>query len=508
MKKTIYKITAIILFMFLIGCEDANDISEDINQENKSLTLLFSFPSSTIDPHQDWMGVRAGIAETLVKIDQDLSIQPWLAENWEQEDEQTWRFTLREGLTFHDDTPVDGNAVKASFERLLEVNEAMANNLKIESIETDGQDILFVTSESYPTFVSELVHTNTSIIKVDTENINEQPIGTGPFQVVDFIAESKIELERYADYWDGASLIDEVTIQFNSDGNVRGLALQSGEADIAYHLPPETLAPIEQRDDLRVESVSSLRVHFLLYNMKSSALQDRNVRKALDLLIDRQIIADEIMAGHATAANGPFHPDFSFSNDGSPESYDPAKAESLLEQAGYQKNADGQLEKDNEVLELTLATYQGRPELPQMAQYLQAEASKLGMEINIVTVENVDAYLWEQQTEWDLVTYSMLSAPRGDGGYFLNVAFSPDGSLNPGSIYIEDVNALITQLNQTSTIEERIQLQKQMVDIIQEEVPQSYIVYPHIIVGVNNRVKNWTPGSEEYYLITNELDLE
>ncbi|WP_332631927.1 nickel ABC transporter substrate-binding protein [Halalkalibacter flavus] len=508
-----YLVFAMIL-AFVTGCNSGEDPSSqgesEISSEtgDKSITLLFSFASTTIDPHQDWMGVRAGIAETLVKVDEDLDIKPWLAESWEQNDDRTWTFTIREGVTFHDGTAVNGEAVKASFERIMEVNDALASNLKIDTMEASGQDITFTTTEEYPAFVSELVHTNASIIKVDAENISEQPIATGPFQVVDFTSEAEVKLERYDGYWDGAANLDEVTVKFNSDGNVRALALQSGEADIAYHLPPETLDPVEANDNLRVESVSSLRAHFVLYNAAKPALQDLHVRKAIDLLINRDVAVSEIMNGHATAANGPFNPDFAFANNEEPESYDPSQAEALLKQAGYEKNENGKLEKDGESLTLTLATFQGRPELPLMAQYLQAEAANIGIEINIVTVENIDSYLWDQQDEWDLATYSMLTAPRGDGGYFLNVAYLPEGSLNPGQINIPELNELTQRLNVIANVDERVALQKQAVEIIQEEVPQSFILYPHIIVGVSERIKNWSPGSEEYYLITNTMDVE
>nr|WP_245747387.1 nickel ABC transporter substrate-binding protein [Anaerobacillus alkalidiazotrophicus] len=507
-KQAIFLIIFTVFLAFVTGCGNSEESTYSNETEDKSLTLIFSFSSKTIDPHQDWMGVRAGIAETLVKIDENLQIQPWLAETWEQTDEKTWTFKIRDGVTFHDGTPVDGAAVKASFERLIDVNNALASTLKIESIKADGQEITFVTSEEYPVFVSELVHVNASIIYVNSENISDQPIATGPFQVVDFTSESEIKLERYEDYWDGAANIDEVTIKFNSDPNVRALALQSGEADIVYHLPPEALEPIENNENFRVESVSSLRVHFILYNQAKPALQDVKVRKALDLLVNRPIAVSEIMNGHATAANGPFHSDFAFANDGELESYDPAQAEILLQEAGYEKNSDGKYEKDGEVLELTLATFQGRPELPLMSQYLQAEAANVGIKLNIVTVENIDSYLWDQQGEWDLATYSLLSAPRGDGGYFLNVSYLPEGSLNPGQVNIPELNELTKQLNVTSNPEDRVRLQKDAVTIIQEEVPQSFILHPHIIVGVNERVKNWSPGSEEYYFITNKMDIE
>ncbi|QFT89578.1 Glutathione-binding protein GsiB precursor [Bacillus sp. THAF10] len=507
MKKYLIGLVMIVLAL-LVGCNSNEQSQSQEQSEKKSLTMLFSFPSKTMDPHQDWMGVRAGVAETLVKIDENLEIQPWLAESWEQKDERSWSFKIREDITFHDGTKVDAEAVKASFERVLETNEAIAASLKIESMKANGQEITFMTKEAYPAFLSELVHTNASIIKADAENIGEKPIATGPFKVKSFTSEAEVKLEKYEAYWDGAAKLDEVTITFNSDGNVRAMALQSGDADIAYHLPPETLKPIESAENLRVESVPSLRVHFLLYNQAKPALQDENVRKALDHLVNRPVAVEEIMSGHATEAFGPFNPDFPFAGEGTVSSYDPKQAEALLKEAGYEKNKNGQLEKDGEVLSLKLATYQGRPELPLIAQYLQGEAKKIGVEIEIVTIENIDSYLWEKQKEWDIVTYSNLTAPRGDGGYFFNVAYLPEGALNPGQIDIPELNKVTAELNQTADKGKRMELQKNAVSILQEKLPHSFIMHPHIVVGVNNRVKDWAPGSEEYYLITNKMDVK
>ncbi|MFN7249969.1 MAG: hypothetical protein ACK4M9_04170 [Anaerobacillus sp.] len=143
-----------------------------------------------------------------------------------------------------------------------------------------------------------------------------------------------------------------------------------------------------------------------------------------------------------------------------------------------------------------------------MAQYLQGEAGKIGIDIEILMIENVDSYLFEKQDEWDMVTYSNLTTPRGDGGYFFNVAYLPDGSLNPGQINLPELNSIIGTLNGTSDQQARNELKKQGVEIIQKEVPQSFVVYPHIVVGVNERVVNWKPGAEEYYLITKTLDVK
>lgn len=498
-----------------IGCSSTKETETKVSEKPeaneakpKSVTLVYSFAPTSLDPHTESITVRAGITETLVKIDENLQIQPWLAESWEQVDGKTWRFKIEDGVTFHDGTTVDGAAVKASFERAIELSKALETLLKVESIEAEGQEVTFKTTDEYPAFISELVQTNASVIQVNADNIEQAPIGTGPFQVVSYRQDVEIQLERFESYWDGVAKLDKATVKFNSDGNVRSLSLQSKDADIAYHIPTESIETIEKSDFLRIESIPSLRAHFILYNQNKPVMQDVMVRQALDAIINRPVIAKEIMNGHATAANGPFNMNLPFGSNKEITEFNPEQAKTLLEDAGYQLNSNGKLEKNGNVLALKLATYQGRPELPLMAQYLQAEAATIGIDIEIIVIENVDSYLFEQEDEWDMVTYSSLTTPRGDGGYFFNVAYPPDGSLNSGGINIPELNSIIDSLNLTSDQQARNELKKQGVEKIQAQVPQSFIVYPHIVVGVNERVINWKPGAEEYYLITNMLDVK
>jgi peptide/nickel transport system substrate-binding protein len=107
-----------------------------------------------------------------------------------------------------------------------------------------------------------------------------------------------------------------------------------------------------------------------------------------------------------------------------------------------------------------------------------------------------------------MATYSNLTAPRGDGGYFLNTAFTPEGSLNASKINISRLSDMIKQLNATSDTAGRIKLTQEAVSVINREVSHSYGVYPNIIVGVNNRIEGWTPGGEEYYMLTHTMDVK
>ncbi|MFN7249968.1 MAG: ABC transporter substrate-binding protein [Anaerobacillus sp.] len=377
MKKNSILFFVLITVMFLaIGCSSTKDTEvaeqrdtetksneEATKVEPKSVTLVYSFAPTSLDPHTESITVRAGITETLVKIDENLEIQPWLAESWKQVDEKTWEFKIYDGIKFHDGTSVDGTAVKASFERAIELSKALQTLLKLETIEAEGQYVTFKTTDEYPAFISELVHTNASVIQVNAENIEQAPVGTGPFKVVSYTQDVEIQLERFDEYWDGAAKLDKATVKFNSDGNVRALSLQSKDADIAYHIPTEAIQTIEQTDFLRVESIPSLRAHFILYNQNKPMIQDAKVRQALDMIINRPVIAEQIMNGHATPANGPFNVNLPFGSKENFTEFNPDKAKALLVEAGYQLNSNGKLEKDGEVLSLKIATYQGRPEL-------------------------------------------------------------------------------------------------------------------------------------------------
>ena len=142
-----------------------------------------------------------------------------------------------------------------------------------------------------------------------------------------------------------------------------------------------------------------------------------------------------------------------------------------------------------------------------MAQLFQSDAAKAGVTVTIKTVENVDTYLSENK-DWDMATYSNITSPRGDGGYYLNSAFTAEGALNQSGIQLPELSAIIDQLNATGQETERTELTRQAVQVINREVLQSYGVFPNIIVGMNKRIQNWKPGAEEYYMLTHLMDVE
>ncbi|MPQ24774.1 nickel ABC transporter substrate-binding protein [Bacillus paralicheniformis] len=501
------RMIVLIIFLFILAsCSSGG--ADSAKGDEKKLTFLFNIPSQTLDPNLDvnYTAVRAGISETLVKISADLSIEPWLAKDWESKDGQTWVFTLKDNLTFQNGKKADAKAVKASLERTIRESKAMKNALKIKEIKAAGQTLTITTKEPFPEFPSELVHPNTSIIDVSAANISQQPVGTGPFQVSSFEAGHKIELERYDDYWDGKPKLKHVTFSFNEDANARVMALQSKDADIIYRPSVEDIDQIQKDSSITVDSVPSLRVHQILYNTKKDHLADRHLRRAFDALLDRKEIAESILNGHAQPADGPFLADFPFSAGTvqKPSGLEAAKTE--LKKAGYELE-NGKAVKDGKTLSFTLLTYQSRPELPLIAQILESNAKELGISIKIQQVENIDEYL-AKNDDWDLATYSSMTAPRGDAGYLLNTAYMPNGALNYSGIENQTLIKWIEEFNRTIDKEKRNRLAKKAAELIEKETLNSFIVTPENITAYRDGVLNWETSKSEYYMLTKDLDVK
>ncbi|MCV9885513.1 nickel ABC transporter substrate-binding protein [Metabacillus halosaccharovorans] len=504
MKLSILLISASVL----TACTDASNSSQ--KEESKHISFLYNFSTNSLDPHVDtsYVPLRAGITETLVKLDEEnLTIAPWLAKDWSGEDGVNWSINLREGITFHNGNEMDANAVKASLERALKESVAIQNALKIDTIEADGYTLHIKTKQPFPEFISELVNPNVSIIDVTEEDIINHPIGTGPFALTSFEPGSKLKLERYDDYWDGPSKLDSVTFAFNEDANARTLALKSGEVDIVYRPEVESLDSLSKQEDMNVEATETFRVHQMTMNMERKSLQDVNVRRAVDALIDRQKIVDTILLGYAEPAVGPFAPSLPFAPSYKQSETGKEAAIKYLNEAGYTLE-DGKMQKDGEKLSFTLLTYSARADLPLIAQVFQSDAKQIGIDVEIRQIDIPEEYMASNR-DWDLATYSNLTAPRGDAGYYLNATYHPTGALNFSGAYEPELTEIIDKLNQTVNPEDRAVLAEQAADYVHENVINSFVLHPSTIVAYNeNKVENWVTTRSEYYKITNKLDVK
>lgn len=492
----------------LVGCGDNKSNSVSSNG-NKELTLLYMFKTNNLNPHVDqtYIPLAAGIVETLVKVDKDLSIKPWLLESWDTKDSINWTFIVKDNVKFQDGTKLDAEMVKRNIEAVNEKNPGIKKLLDIKSMKAEGQVLKITTNKENPSLPSEFVHPNTAIINMDAKNKDSEPIGTGAFKVEKFIPNSSIQLVKNTNYWDGDVKLDKVNFQFNEDANSRIQAIQSGEADAIYRIPAESIDVLNKNTNVTVMSEPSLRCDEVMYNLDNKNLQSAEARKGLDSLIDRKEIVSKIMYDNASVTYGPYIKGVPFGINYTENPYGTKEALEHFKKAGFIVKDGKVYDKEGKTLKFKAVTYSNRPELPKIAQVIQSAANEIGIDIDIEVVEDIDQYL-NDNNNWDLAVYSMITNPRGDASYLLNSAFKSNSVSNHGHINNKELDSIINKFNVCSNSQERNELAKDALKIVNDETYNSYILFSNLTAAFDTRVSNLNLSQYEYYVLNKDVDVK
>ena len=259
-----------------------------------------------INPHyaySGWPCIRYGVGETLMKIADDGSLQPWLAESATNINETSWEIMIKDAVCFSNGKKCDAAAVKACLEHLIEVHERAADNLKIASMEADGQKLTIVTSEPNPILMNYLSEAYGCIIDMEV-GIPENGcvVGTGPYVATEVVTDDHVSLVKNTNYWDGEVHIDEITVRTISDGDTLAMALQSGEIDAAYGMAYASY-PLFENDNYKFTSIQTSRCFWGMVNLHVenpgyAIMSDPAVRKAIALGINKQGFVDVLLNGY------------------------------------------------------------------------------------------------------------------------------------------------------------------------------------------------------------------
>ena len=327
-----------------------------------------------LDPHMNNEGptntMKDNVYGRLVHRLADLSLEPDLATSWEQINETTWRFNLREGVTFHNGNPFNADDVVYSFKRQVQETSDMGfaltsieavNKIDDYTIEivTKGPDpILLLSMPLFYIVDEEFTEENDSFEviqeagKINFANTNAN--GTGPFKVVEWVQDNQVILEPFEGWWNQENRTDNVTraefIPIANDAT-RVAALLSGEIDLMYPVPLQDIDRLNGDDNVEVLQGPELRTIFLGFDQHRDELMDMpdsgknpfkdvRVRKAFAHAIDTSAIQRVVMRGASTPTGLMVAPGINgFQEDmNTPYAYDPEQAKALLAEAGY---ADG-----------------------------------------------------------------------------------------------------------------------------------------------------------------------
>lgn len=462
--------------------------------------------------------VMSNIYENLVKLDTDLTFQPALAESWEQVEPDRWRFNLRQGVKFHDGTDFTAEAVKFSIERQKDPDNPgrSASNLRpIVAVEVvDDVTVDIVTDGEYGPLLNiiSLVYATGIVSPAAVEQYGEDftlnPVGTGPFQFVEWKTNDQIVIERFDDYWGDPAPLERIIYRVIPEESARMLALETGEVQMVMAPAPSQLELFRDNPDFTIHETPGVRVIFFGISTNHPPLDDVRVRQALNYGFDRQSVLDNIVEGAGYLPEAYISPPiFGFNDVSANFVYDPEKAASLLDEAGWtDSDGDGIRDKDGEKLSLLHYSPRGRYlKDAEVGEAFQAAMRELGVEINLEVLEwgTLFEKLRQSDMESDLTTVGWSTA-TGDADYTLGPLFGsnsipPDG-WNFMNYQNEELDALLAQAGTSTDQAERSDLYAQALSILAEDAVVVPVFNTKETILTSADVQGFKQHPIDYYL--------
>lgn len=484
-------------------------------QDGKHLEVSTFWITPDLDfanSYTGWVCTRIGVGETLVKLDDDVKLEPWLADSWEQIDDVTWKLHIREGVRFHNGNAVDAAAAMASIQYALDTNSRAATYLDLKEMTADGQELTLVTNAPNAALIFNLTEPLFCIFDVTAEDMANNPQGTGPYKVTGFESDVRVYLAKNEDYWDGEVGLDSITVSEIADSEARVMALQSGETEMTVTLDNSSLALFEN-ENYNVSVVIGERTNTVFMNHERPFTGDVTLRRAISWAVDRESYAG-IVGGEP--ATGLFPSSLPYHNDElTAYGYDIEKANALLDEAGYvDTDGDGvrEMNGENIHLEFYISAAHGSSDGMLLAQAIQADLTKIGVEVELKMTENLSDIL--AAGTFDMSTDNSNTAPTGDPQYYLSVRYSSaqggggDHGSNTGRYASEELDALLETMNSTFDAEERYNLARDAAQLLLDDAAALYLTYVPMNTVSASYVKNAEQPTVDYYMITKDLTIE
>ena len=465
-----------------------------------TLTWAQGADVTSLDPHQGKetpaVQVNTQIFDTLVTVDPETNeVVPKIAESWEQTDDQTYVFKIREGIKFHDGSDLTAEDVKFSLDRAR--NSAAVSYIVnfIEEVTVDDDHTVTVkTTAPYAPTLRNLAIPFAAIVpkavvEADENAFIQNPVGSGPYKFVEWNHGDHVTLKAFDDYYAGKPETENLIMKVIPETSQRTIALETGEVDLAYDLAVNDIPKVNSDDKLTVYEIPSLTCWYVSMNMNKKPFDNPKVREAMSMAIDRQTIIDTINAGSGQTADAIIAPAvFGYYSTGVKE-YNPTKAKELLAEAGYPNGFSTTLwVNDN----------QSRIE---MCQAMQAMLLEVGVQCNLEVLEFGSFISRTTAGDHDLAYFGWTtSSGDADYSYYSLEHSTQQGAAGNRSFLADpDVDKLIEEARSNTNEEERKELYKELaikLDEINNNIP---VYYSSINVGANKKVEGFVMDANGYH---------
>jgi dipeptide transport system substrate-binding protein len=458
------------------------------------------------------------IYSRIVDFERDgTKVVPGLAETWDiSEDGKVYTFHLRRGVKWHSNRifkpsrDFDADDIVFSIERqwredhpffkVTSSNHSYFNDMGLAALlksveKLDDYTVRFTLNRPEAPFLSDLAMEYAGIqskeyadamMKAGTpERIDQEPIGTGPFYLVQYQKDAVIRYRAFADYWAGRAKIDDLVFAITPDAAVRWAKLQKGECHVMPYPNPADLPAMRKNPNIRVLEQPGLNIGYLAYNTMKKPFDDVRVRKALNMAINKKAIIDAVYLSTGVAAKNPIPPTmWSYDDDVRDDPFDPAAAKKLLAEAGYPNGFDTDL----------WAMPVQRPYNPnarRIAELMQADLAKLGVKAEIKSYEWGEYRKRVENGEHMMAQFGW-TGDNGDPDNFLHTLLGCEaarvGGANTAKFCYAPFEELVLKAKELSDQSERTALYRKAQIIFKEQAPWFTIAHAVQLVPVRKEV--------------------
>jgi peptide/nickel transport system substrate-binding protein len=476
----------------------------------QELIVGFSRDADTLDPanhrNRETETIIRNLYDGILTRGSDMAIHPEIAESYTQVSPTVYEFTIREGIRFHDGSEMTVEDVKFTLDRITQEGgmgdqtsprrDLMGPVASVEII--DDVTIRVNLSEPWPLLPAMLpnqqIVSRAHVEAVGNEGMATQPMGTGPFRLVDWRRGDSVIMERFEDYYGGAdglppvgnACVERVIFQVIPESASRVAALLSGDVHIINELPAHSINQVANNPGTEVMTVNGTRSFFLAMNNESEIFSNLLVRQAVAHAIDRDLLIDRILGGNAARIEGILSPDaFGRNADLPVYEYDPERARELLAEAGYPDGIDVTIDTDG----------------PQrdMAEAIAALLTNAGIRTQVAIGEG--AML---TAKW-----RTLGEPKTGDMYLTSWG---NGSLDPYDIFVPthrsndrgnsagyanpELDALLDAAGIEVDRDRRATMYQEAEAMVNADLPYVYLWVPQDIYGVSTRLSGWSPSPD------------
>jgi peptide/nickel transport system substrate-binding protein len=525
-KMKVLVILMLAISVFLVGCNSkTSGKNRSASNGSKKDTLVFARggDSTSLDPITTTEGeafiVTMNIFETLLVYgDQDTTVHPGLAEKWEiSPDGLTYTFHLRQGVKFHDGTDFNADAVVFNFDRWMNGDAdkfpyyTMFGGYKkdeghvIKEVKAvDSNTVQFVLKRPQAPFLKNLAMSAFGIaspaaIKKYGDKFREHPVGTGPFKFVEWKQNDRISLEKNPDYWKkGLPKLNKVIFRVIPENSSRLNALANGEVDLVDGLNNSDEASVTSNNNLQLIKRPSMNVGFLGFTVNRKPFDNKLVRQALNMAIDKKSIIESFYGGQAIPAKNPIPPSIEGYNDDIKEyPFDLEQAKKLLAEAGYPNGFKMDL----------WAMPVARPYMPdaqKIAEVIQESFRKIGVTANIRSVDWATYLQKAVRGEFD----AFLLGGTGDNGDADNLLYTmldkdSIGANNYFHYSNDKLHDILIKAQTENDQTKRNELYKEAQVIIHEDAPMVPLVHSTPLLAAVKNLSGYVPHPTGTEALTN-----